>query len=183
MSISKKIARFWTRHFDYDKVGERKILKSIRLYHSDGPLKNIDKLRALILWNRIRKYYNCNIYPGATYGKNLRIVHSTWVTIGKTAVIGDNCRIYPRVDVIAKGVDDDYSLEQRRHPKIGNDCMLGNGCTLIGPITVGDDCIIGARAIVTKDIPPHSVVIGTNQVRPKRPEEVGAAYRKALGYE
>lgn len=183
MSISKKIGSIFAKHFDYDKIGEKKILKSIKLYHDEGPFKNINKLRALFMWNHIRKHYNCNIYPGATYGKNFHIVHSTWVAIGKTAVIGDNCRIYSRVDLTAKVVGDDYSSKKRRHPKIGNDCLLGNGCMLIGAIEVGDDCIIGARAVVTKDVPPHSVVIGTNQIRPKRPEEVEPPYRKELGLE
>lgn len=170
-------------YFDYDKVGERKILKSIALYHKPGFFSSINKMRALMLWNHIRKHYNCNVYPGIKTGKNLHIVHSSWVAIGKTAEIGDNCRIYSRVDLTAKVVGDDYSLKKRRHPQIGNDCLLGNGCMLIGAITVGDDCIIGARAVVTKDVPSHSVVIGINQIRPKRPEEIEPSYRKEMGLE
>ena len=181
MSLKNKInKKFWSWyywHFEYDRVGERKIKKSIALWHKGG---SINKLRAYRLWNHTRKHYNCNIYPGITVGKDLRIEHCSWNTIGKTSVLGDNVRIYSGVDVIAKvtGDQDRLSLKERRHAKIGNDVILGTGCTIIGPVTIGDDCIIGARAIVTHDVPPHSVVIGTNQIRPKREDEKAPSYKK-----
>jgi serine O-acetyltransferase len=66
----------------------------------------------------------------------------------------------------------------RRHAKIGNDCLLGAKATVIGPVTIGDDVIIGACAIVTKDVPSHSVVKGLNQIRPKRPDEIPDKYKQ-----
>jgi serine O-acetyltransferase len=65
----------------------------------------------------------------------------------------------------------------RRHPKIGNDCLLCSKATVIGPVTIGDDVTIGACAIVTKDVPSHSAVKGLNQIRPKRPEEIPDKYK------
>ena len=44
-------------------------------------------------------------------------------------------------------------------------------------VVIGDDVTIGACAIVTKDVPSHSVVKGLNQVRPKRPEEIPEKYK------
>lgn len=175
--IRKKLKSFYYDHFEYDRVGERKIKKSIELWHKGG---KINKLRAYHLWNYTRKHYNCNIYPGITVGDNFRIEHCSWNAIGKTAVLGNNVRIYSRVDITAKVTGDDKRLanKERRHAKIGNDVILGNGCMIIGPVTIGDDCIIGARAIVTHDVPPHSVVIGTNQVRPKREDEYAPSYKK-----
>ena len=83
-------------------------------------------------------------------------------------------------DVVAKVTGDDKRLKnnERRHAKIGNNVILGSGCTIIGPVTIGDDCIIGARAIVTHDIPANSVVIGTNNIRTKRKDENAPAYSK-----
>jgi acetyltransferase-like isoleucine patch superfamily enzyme len=43
---------------------------------------------------------------------------------------------------------------------IGNGCFIGSGAILIGPLTIGDNSIVGAGAIVTKDIPINSVVMG-----------------------
>lgn len=171
------ISDFWYKYFEYDRVGERKIKKSIRLWHKGGRL---NRLRAKMMWNHIRKHYNCNVFPGITVGKNLRIEHSSWIAIGQTAILGDNVRIYSRVDITAKVVGDEErnAKGERRHAKIGNDVVLGNGCMIIGPVTIGDDCIIGARALVTHDVPPHSIVIGTNQIKPKRPDQKAPAYKK-----
>lgn len=178
MSLKRKLISFLYDHFEYDRVGERKIKKSIALWHKGGKL---NKLRAYHLWNVTRKRYHCNIYPGIKVGKGFRIEHCSWNAIGKTAELGDNVRIYSRVDITAKVVGDEERLKkhERRHAKIGNDVILGNGCMIIGPVTIGDDCIIGARALVTHDVPPHSVVIGTNQIRPKREDEKAPAYKNS----
>lgn len=175
--IKKRLKIWFYKNFEYDRVGEKKIKKSICLMHKQGGLNH---LRARILWNHIRKHYNCNVNPYLTVGQNLRIEHCSWIEIGPTAILGDNVRIYPRVDVVAKVVGDDKRKagHERRHAKIGNDVVLGVGCMIIGPVTIGDDCIIGARALVTHDIPPHSVVIGVNQIRPKRDDEYAPAYKR-----
>ena len=175
-SLKTKVKGFHNKHFEYDRVGERLIKKSIDLWHKGGYL---NKLRAYHLWNYTRKHYNCNIFPGIQVGKNFRIEHCSWNAIGQTAILGDNVRIYSRVDITAKVTGDEERLQknERRHAKIGNDVILGNGCMIIGPVTIGDDCIIGARAIVTHDIPSHSVVIGTNQIRPKRDDEFAPKYK------
>lgn len=45
-------------------------------------------------------------------------------------------------------------------PTIGSRVYFGAGAKVFGPITVGDDCIIGANAVVTRSIPPRSVAVG-----------------------
>ena len=84
------------------------------------------------------------------------------------------------MDIIAKVVGDQERLDnkERRHAKIGNNAILGAGCTIIGPITIGNNCIIGARAIVTHDVPDNSVVIGTNQISPRRADQNAPDYEK-----
>lgn len=46
--------------------------------------------------------------------------------------------------------------------------MIGPGAVIGGPVIVGDYIIIGANAVVTRDVPPHSMVIGNNQISSKR---------------
>lgn len=43
---------------------------------------------------------------------------------------------------------------------IGNNCFIGNGSTILPGVSIGDDSIVGAGSIVTKDVPPGSVVAG-----------------------
>ncbi|HXB02126.1 MAG TPA: acyltransferase [Opitutaceae bacterium] len=44
--------------------------------------------------------------------------------------------------------------------KIGNDVWLGAGVKVLGGVTIGDGCIVGAGAVVTGDLPPYSVAVG-----------------------
>lgn len=44
--------------------------------------------------------------------------------------------------------------------KIGRDCWLGAGAKILGGVTLGDGCVVGAGAVVTRDLPPHSIAVG-----------------------
>lgn len=95
------------------------------------------------------------IHPGATIGKRLFIDHGLGVVIGETSVIGDDVTMYHGVTLGGK------SLESvKRHPTIGNNVVLGAGCKIMGNILIGDNSMVGANAVVTKSLPPHSVVGG-----------------------
>ena len=175
--IGNKIFMFYYSHFEFDRVAEKKVMKSINLWRKGD---FFSQLKARYLWSRIRKNYNCSIFPGITVGDNLRIEHASGITIGQTAVIGNSVRLYQGVDVIAKVTGDAERNKngERRHAIIGNIVILGSGCTIIGSVTIGDNSIIGARAIVTHDVPPNSVVIGTNGIREKRENEIAPEYIK-----
>lgn len=64
--------------------------------------------------------------------------------------MGKNCQIYQQVTI----------GNNNGIPTIGNDVDICAGAKIIGPITIEDDVIIGANAVVTKDIPSHSMVVG-----------------------
>ena len=161
---------------DYDRQAEREFWKMRRIYEKGGL---INKYRAKRIENKLKEKYQLAIYCTTKIGKNFQIRHPNGIRLGRTAEIGDNCKVYPYFDAMAalKGDSDRNKMHERRHPKIGNDCILGSHATVIGPITIGDDVTIGACAIVTKDIPSHSVVKGINQVRPKRDDEIPEKYR------
>lgn len=175
--LFSKTKYFLYKRFEFDRAGEAAVKRSIKRWHKGGWLNHA---LARHQWNVIRKKYSCDIFPGITVGEGLRIEHPMWTCIGKTTILGNNVRIYNNVLIIAKVTGDEQRIAkaERRHAKIGNDVVLGSGCTIIGPICIGDDCIIGARAIVTHDVPPHSVVIGTNQIRLKRENEKAPTYSK-----
>ncbi len=182
MSILKDI-KLWLTDLlcisNYDRKVERKFWKMRRLYEKGG---YINCKRALRLENILQEKYQLKISRRAKIGENFQIRHPMGIRIGPTAEIGDNCKVYPFfVAMAAVKNDRDLILNHvRRHPKIGNDCMLCSKATVIGPVTIGDDVIIGACAIVTKDVPSHSVVKGLNQIRPKRLEEIPDKYKVGL---
>lgn len=95
------------------------------------------------------------IHPGAQIGKGFFIDHGMGVVIGETAEIGDNVLLYHGVTL--GGV----SLEKKkRHPTIGNNVVIATGAKVLGAITIGDNAKIGANAVVLKDVPPDSTVVG-----------------------
>lgn len=164
---------YW--NFNPDRVAEKKIKKSIELNHKGGFMNSI---RSELLWYRIQKKYSASYAPSIIIGNNLRIEHCLGSIIGSTTVIGDNVRIYQHVNIIAKVVGDQERINnnERRHAKIGNNVILGAGCTIIGPIVIGNNCIIGAGAIVTRDIPDNSVIIGTNTIYQKKKYQTAPNY-------
>lgn len=106
---------------------------------------------------RARRKTGIEIHPGAKIGKNLFIDHGMGVVIGETAEIGDNVTIYHGVTLGGTGNETDC----KRHPTIGNNVMIGAGATILGPISIGDNCKIAANATVIKDVPANATVLGS----------------------
>ncbi len=101
---------------------------------------------------------------GAKIGERVFIDHGMGVVIGATAVIGNNVIMYHGVTLGSTG-----NVAGRRHPKVGDNVMIGAGAKLLGPITIGDNVSIGANAVVTKDIPSNSIAVGVPAViKPKK---------------
>lgn len=46
------------------------------------------------------------------------------------------------------------------HTRIGRRCFIGARSIIMPGVTIGDECIVGSGAVVTKSVPPHSVVVG-----------------------
>jgi serine O-acetyltransferase len=49
-------------------------------------------------------------------------------------------------------------------PTIGNRVYIGAGAKILGPVTIGEDAIIGANAVITKDVPAARTVVGSNRL-------------------
>lgn len=95
------------------------------------------------------------IHPGAKIGKGLFIDHGSGVVMGETAEIGDNCTIYQGATLGGTGKD-----KGKRHPTIGSNVLISTGAKVLGPFKVGDNSRIGANAVVLREVPPNSTVVG-----------------------
>lgn len=103
-------------------------------------------LLPLKIFNSLNLYFHC-----PDIGGGLFIEHG-FSTIISCRKIGKNCYINQQVTI---GYSDATNC-----PTIGDNVEIKCGAKVIGGITVGDDVIIGANAVVVKDIPPHSIVVG-----------------------
>lgn len=72
-------------------------------------------------------------------------------TIITARTIGDNCHIYQQVTI---------GWTDKGCPTLGDNVTVCCGAKVLGNITIGDDVIIGANAVVVKDVPSHSIVVG-----------------------
>jgi len=101
-------------------------------------------------------------------GRNFTIDHFGGIIVSGYAKFGDNCRIRSGVCVGLSRIEDVCA------PVIGNDVDIGVGAKLLGRITIGDNVLIGANAVVTRSVPSNSIAVGIPAViRPRRPNEVG----------
>ena len=102
------------------------------------------------------------IHPKAKIGKNLFIDHGMGVVIGETSDIGDNVTIYHMATLggIAPSINSNDQRDIKRHPTIKDCVVIGSGAQVLGPITVGKFAKIGANAVVTKDVPEKSIMVG-----------------------
>lgn len=99
------------------------------------------------------------------FGKNVYANFNLTMVDDTHIYIGDNTMIAPNV-VIATGThpilpllrENAYQFNAPVH--IGRNCWLGAGVIVLPGITIGDNSVVGAGSIVTKDIPPNVVAVG-----------------------
>lgn len=115
----------------------------------------------------------------ADYGVYTKIGHDTFInhnaylmdgggiTIGCHCFIGPNCGMYTAIHAtIAE--ERNQGLEKALPIVIGDNCWLGGDVTILPGVTIGNNTIIGAGSVVTKDIPGNVVAVG-NPCRVLRP--------------
>src|SRR5208282_5380347 len=95
------------------------------------------------------------IHPGAEIGRRLFIDHGLGVVIGETAVVGDDVTLYQGVTLGGTGKE-----RGKRHPTLLDQVVVGGGAKILGNITVGRNCRIGAGSVVLRDVPDDSTVVG-----------------------
>ena len=95
------------------------------------------------------------IHPGAKIGRRLFIDHGQGVVIGETAIVGDDVTLYQGVTLGGTGKE-----QGQRHPTIEDGVVIGGGAKILGNITVGKNCRIGAGSVVLRNVPDDSTVVG-----------------------
>jgi len=95
------------------------------------------------------------IHPGAQIGKRFFIDHGMGVVIGETTIVGDDVTLYQGVTLGGTGKE-----TGKRHPTIHNNVVIGAGARVLGNITIGENCRVGAGSVVLRDIPDNSTVVG-----------------------
>jgi acetyltransferase-like isoleucine patch superfamily enzyme len=106
----------------------------------------------------------------AAYGPDIRVGHKVFINQCCTLYdmggvdIGDLVMIGPNVSIITTGHPLNPS-ERRAYVEakpivIEKNVWIAAGATIVGGVTVGENSVVGAGAVVTKDVPPNSFVAG-----------------------
>lgn len=105
--------------------------------------------------------YGTNIYIGENFfaNFNLTILDEAEVRIGDNCFIGPNVSIYTACHPIETEPRNQL-LEWAEPVTIGNNVWIGGSTTILPGVSIGDDVVIGAGTVVTKDIPSRSVAVG-----------------------
>lgn len=134
--------------------------KDVRLY-------GFNNLYGCTLGDGCRVGTFVEIQKGSTLGRNVKVQSHTFICegvhIADEAFIGHgvmfiNDRV-PRATTIdgqTKG-DDDWTCE---HTHVGRRASIGSNATIMGNVNIGEAALVGAGAVVTKDVPPRAVVVG-----------------------
>jgi serine O-acetyltransferase len=95
------------------------------------------------------------IHPGAKIGRRLFIDHGSGVVIGETSIVGEDVILYQGVTLGGTGKE-----LGKRHPTLEDGVVAGGGAKILGNITVGKNCRIGAGSVVLRNVPENSTVVG-----------------------
>jgi maltose O-acetyltransferase len=111
--------------------------------------------------------YNISLGAGAFLNFNCVVLDVVEVSIGEMTQIG------PGVQILAADHPRDPAQRRRRLEfgrtvRIGANVWIGGAALILPGVTIGDDAIIGAGAVVTRDVPPGAVAFG-NPARPRSP--------------
>ncbi|GHV17381.1 serine acetyltransferase [Spirochaetia bacterium] len=138
-------------------------LVKINCYSRNSIFKNLAK-------NLLEKFYCCEINCTEIDKSVLFAHHARGCTI-IAAKISENVVIYQNVTI---GSNMKYNKNKNEWENVGNpiickNVVIADGSKILGPIVIGENSVVGAGAIVTKDMPDNSIIYGVNQFKHKDP--------------
>lgn len=111
--------------------------------------------------------YNCFIGNETFINHNACLMDCAPITIGKHCFIGPNCGMYTAIHpIVAK--ERNQGLEMAKPITIKDNVWIGGDVTILPGVTIGEGSVIGAKSLVTKDIPANVIAVG-NPCRVVRP--------------
>jgi serine O-acetyltransferase len=98
---------------------------------------------------------NCDL--ACAIPDDFRIPHPYGIVIHSGAIIGNHAVIMHQVTIGAVDLDN-------LAPNIGTNVYIGAGAKILGNVRIGDNCVIGANAVITRDVPDGCTVVGANRL-------------------
>jgi serine O-acetyltransferase len=106
-------------------------------------------------FRRVRNRYGIEFPYSIKAGRRIVIEHQSAIVVHGDTVMGDDCIIRQGVTIGNRYLDKPFDA-----PRLGNRVNVGAGAKLLGGITIGDDAVVGANAVVLKNVPAGATVVG-----------------------
>lgn len=116
-------------------------------------ISHIFKVIFQLIWFLLTTFYGIWIDLASTIGKGFYIGHFGSIILAGD--FGEYCSVGQGVTVGYKG-----GGKSDRWPTIGSNVYMGAGAKIVGAITIGEGSVVGANAVVVKDVPAHHLAIG-----------------------
>jgi serine O-acetyltransferase len=139
------------RAFVVDPVARFTVLLRLQEYLINSGQPALLRIPFLVWFRRLSVRLGFSVGPNI-FGPGLAIVHYGLLVLDPTTRIGRNCRIHMGVHI---GGAAKFVAKEEMHlhsPKIGDNAYIGPGAKLYGPVHLGNNCTIGANAVVTRSI-------------------------------
>ncbi len=165
--------QWYDANYDSELVEER--LKAQTLYHEYNQLNPSDTANKNKILSKLLGYetknvdisapFYCDYGYNIEFGKNVFVNLSCYFMDGGKITIGDHCFIGPFTGFYTANHPSDVEsrnkgMEQALPIVVGNNCWLGANVSVMPGVRIGDNCVIAAGSVVTKDIPDNSMVAG-----------------------
>lgn len=123
-----------------------------------------------------RNIYGIELPYSCVLGRRVVFEHQGGIVIHGNCVIGDDCIIRQGVTLGNRTLDKPADA-----PKLGRRVNIGAGAKVLGAVIIGDDAVIGANAVVLRDVPAGSLAVGVPAriVTPAQRNQVDCA--RAIG--
>ena len=159
---------------DPEIIKEQRIYQDLLMYYNTIPhtkQEERDKILKQLLGDVGENCYIETPFHANWGGHHVHFGHTVYANSGLTLVddthiyVGDNTMFGPNVTIATAGhpIDPELrrqGLQYNLPVHIGKNCWLGAGVTVMPGVTIGDNAVIGAGSIVTRDIPANVVAVG-----------------------
>jgi len=129
-----------------------------------------NKILRKVAANLLEKFYCCEINC-MEMDKNVLFAHHARGSTIVASKICENVVIFQNV-TIGSNLKFNKTTNQWENvgtPIIDRNVVVADGAKILGPIVIGENSVVAAGAILTKDVPPNSIAFGVNQFRRKDP--------------
>lgn len=133
--------------------------RAVALYRMGRHFRNGGhRILAKFIERLIHRLCYCEISTTADIGPGFSVFHPFGIVVGTEVQAGEGFTL--SMDVVLGGNIGKHRADGSEKPILGDNVNIAAGCKIVGPITIGDNCLVGANSVVTKSMPANSIIAG-----------------------